>query len=100
MYPPQKLHVDHLWWPSLFIFLIVIGPRFLKVCVYGATGAGKSSLLMACLQELVTLSGRSLMNGSVAFASQRAWIQNATVRLLPGVTVAEMDRRSSALIQR
>lgn len=51
-----------------------------KVCVYGATGAGKSSLLMACLQELVTVEGRSLMNGTVSFASQRAWIQNATVR--------------------
>ena len=47
--------------------------------MYGATGAGKSSLLMACLQELVTVQGRSLMNGSVAYASQRAWIQNATV---------------------
>lgn len=49
------------------------------MCVYGATGAGKSSLLMACLQELVTVEGKSLMNGTVAYASQRAWIQNATV---------------------
>lgn len=53
-----------------------------QVCVYGATGAGKSSLLMACLQELVTVEGRSLMNGTASYASQRAWIQNATVRLL------------------
>lgn len=49
--------------------------------MYGATGAGKSSLLMACLQELVAVEGKSLMNGSVSYASQRAWIQNATVRL-------------------
>jgi ABC-type multidrug transport system fused ATPase/permease subunit len=35
---------------------------------------------MSLLQELVTLQGRSLMNGSVAYASQKAWIQNATVR--------------------
>ncbi|CAN0354496.1 unnamed protein product [Pylaiella littoralis] len=50
------------------------------VCVYGPTGSGKSSLLMACLQELVTLEGKSLVNGSIAYASQRAWIQNATLR--------------------
>ena len=46
---------------------------------------------MAFLQELVTVQGKSLVNGSVAYASQRAWIQNATVRalwcLLPGVVV-------------
>ncbi|CAM9992543.1 unnamed protein product, partial [Ectocarpus fasciculatus] len=65
--------------PTLSNINLEIKPKQL-VCVYGATGAGKSSLLMACLQELVTVEGRSLMNGSVSYASQRAWIQNATVR--------------------
>ncbi|KAG5181922.1 P-loop containing nucleoside triphosphate hydrolase protein [Tribonema minus] len=50
------------------------------VCVYGPTGSGKSTLLMAVLQELITEKGKALMNGSVAYASQKAWIQNATVR--------------------
>ncbi|CAN0100738.1 unnamed protein product, partial [Ectocarpus sp. 4 AP-2014] len=65
--------------PTLSNINLEIKPKQL-VCVYGATGAGKSSLLMACLQELVTVEGKSLMNGSVSYASQRAWIQNATVR--------------------
>ncbi|CAM9906694.1 unnamed protein product, partial [Laminaria digitata] len=65
--------------PTLSNINLEVQPRDL-VCVYGATGAGKSSLLMAFLQELVTVEGKSLINGSVAYASQRAWIQNATVR--------------------
>eukprot|EP00903_Cladosiphon_okamuranus_P011464 g10798.t1 len=65
--------------PTLSSINLEVDPGQL-VCVYGTTGAGKSSLLMACLQELVTVEGKSLMNGSVAYASQRAWIQNATVR--------------------
>ncbi|CAN0160449.1 unnamed protein product, partial [Hapterophycus canaliculatus] len=65
--------------PTLSNITLDIQPQQL-VCVYGATGAGKSSLLMACLQELVTVEGKSLMNGTVSYASQRAWIQNATVR--------------------
>ncbi|CAM9532963.1 unnamed protein product, partial [Ectocarpus sp. 12 AP-2014] len=55
--------------PTLSNINLEIKPKQL-VCVYGATGAGKSSLLMACLQELVTVEGRSLMNGSVSYASQ------------------------------
>jgi len=50
------------------------------VCVYGPTGSGKTSLLLALLKELVTVRGRSEMKGSVAYACQQAWIQNATVR--------------------
>jgi ATP-binding cassette subfamily C (CFTR/MRP) protein 1 len=50
------------------------------VCIYGPTGGGKSSMLMAMLQELVTESGKCQLNGTIAYVSQRAWIQNATVR--------------------
>ncbi|CAM9318351.1 unnamed protein product, partial [Discosporangium mesarthrocarpum] len=65
--------------PTLSDINVDIKPGQL-VCVYGPTGSGKSSLLMAFLQELVTLKGRSLMNGTVSYASQKAWIQNATLR--------------------
>jgi ABC-type transport system involved in cytochrome bd biosynthesis fused ATPase/permease subunit len=54
-------------------------------------GCGKSSLLMSLLQELVTLKGRSLMNGSVAYASQKAWIQNATGKLCCTLQLFDMS---------
>ena len=68
--------------------------------MYGTTGAGKSSLLMACLQELVAVEGKSLMNGSVAYASQRAWIQNATVSTcyVVVVVVVVVDRPMLLLV--
>lgn len=48
--------------------------------VCGAVGAGKSSLLLACLGQLKMASGRLLRDGSVAYVSQQAWIQNATLK--------------------
>jgi len=50
------------------------------VCVYGPTGSGKSSLLLALLKELLSVRGTSEMKGTISYASQQAWIQNATVR--------------------
>ncbi len=49
--------------------------------VVGKTGSGKSSLLLAILGDMHMSKGGSVSNyGSVAYASQQAWIQNATVR--------------------
>ncbi|KAF9973901.1 hypothetical protein BGZ73_002829 [Actinomortierella ambigua] len=65
--------------------------------VCGPTGSGKSSLLMALLGEMDVLSGKlylprraagsreldpatGLMNDGVAYVSQQAWLQNATIR--------------------
>ncbi|CAM9514742.1 unnamed protein product, partial [Chrysoparadoxa australica] len=50
------------------------------VCVYGPTGCGKSSLLLACLGELPCTDGRCALNGNIAYVSQKVWIQNATAR--------------------
>jgi ABC-type Mn2+/Zn2+ transport system ATPase subunit len=53
-------------------------------CVYGPTGGGKSSLLMAMLGELHTHHGGVDIGGRVAYVSQKAYIMNATVRRLLG----------------
>lgn len=60
--------------------------------VVGQVGAGKSSLLSALLGELQRLEGSVAMKGSVAFAPQEPWIQNASVEdnIVFG---GEMDRR-------
>ncbi|KAL4852933.1 Multidrug resistance-associated protein 1 [Chlorella vulgaris] len=50
------------------------------VCVVGRVGSGKSSLVQALLGEMERCSGRVAVGGSLAFASQQAWIINASVR--------------------
>ncbi|XP_069998353.1 multidrug resistance-associated protein 1 isoform X3 [Penaeus vannamei] len=49
------------------------------VAVVGTVGAGKSSLLSAILGEMEKHSGRINVKGQIAYASQQAWIQNATL---------------------
>ncbi|KAK5668380.1 Transporter of the ATP-binding cassette (ABC) [Batrachochytrium dendrobatidis] len=57
--------------------------------VYGPTGGGKSSLLMAILGEMHLKHGGGVHLGElqkgdqhlpIAFASQQSWLQNATIR--------------------
>ena len=48
--------------------------------VVGMVGAGKSSLISACLGDLSTTSGAVSVEGSVAYVPQQAWIQNATLK--------------------
>ena len=52
------------------------------VCIIGEVGSGKSSLLQAMLNNMLPTSGKSrvILNGSVSYVSQSAWIQNATVK--------------------
>ncbi|XP_065826757.1 multidrug resistance-associated protein 1-like [Oscarella lobularis] len=50
------------------------------VAVVGHVGAGKSSLISAFLGEMEKDGGSVTLKGSVAYASQQAWIQNATLR--------------------
>ncbi|KAL6250098.1 ATP-binding cassette glutathione S-conjugate transporter ycf1 [Rhinocladiella similis] len=49
-------------------------------CVVGRVGAGKSSLLQALLGDLWRLSGDTVVRGRIAYASQSAWIMNASVK--------------------
>ncbi|XP_066556292.1 ATP-binding cassette sub-family C member 2 [Amia ocellicauda] len=50
------------------------------VAVVGQVGAGKSSLLSSILGEMETVEGTVQRKGSVAYISQQAWIQNATLQ--------------------
>lgn len=50
------------------------------VAVVGTVGAGKSSLISAFLGEMDKLSGRVNTVGTVAYVSQQAWIQNASLQ--------------------
>lgn len=50
------------------------------VAVIGPVGSGKSSLCNALLGEMVQTKGSVSTGGTVAYASQTAWILNATVR--------------------
>lgn len=49
------------------------------VTIVGTVGSGKSSLLGALLGEMVKISGTAKTFGSIAYVSQTAWIQNATI---------------------
>uniref|UniRef100_A0A1B0DM26 ABC-type glutathione-S-conjugate transporter n=1 Tax=Phlebotomus papatasi TaxID=29031 RepID=A0A1B0DM26_PHLPP len=62
------------------------------VAVVGTVGSGKSSLVSAYLGELEKLCGRVVTNGRIAYVSQQAWIQNATLQdnILFG---KDMDRK-------
>lgn len=55
-------------------------PKGNLVAVVGQVGSGKSSLLSALLGEMDIIHGSVNVSGSVAYAPQQAWIQNATLR--------------------
>ncbi|KAJ3194255.1 hypothetical protein HK101_003141 [Irineochytrium annulatum] len=48
--------------------------------VVGKVGAGKSSLLHAIIGDMKRAEGKVSVFGSIAFASQTPWLQNATLR--------------------
>ena len=51
------------------------------IALVGSVGAGKSSLIAAILGEMNKLNDGSInVNGSLAYVSQQAWIQNRTLR--------------------
>jgi ATP-binding cassette, subfamily C (CFTR/MRP), member 1 len=55
-------------------------PKGKLVAIVGSVGSGKSTLLNALIGETKKTNGRVVFNGSVGYAPQQAWIQNATVR--------------------
>ena len=53
--------------------------RGMLVAIVGPIGSGKSSLLMALIGEMRKVTGSVTFGGRVAYCSQTAWIQNATL---------------------
>jgi ATP-binding cassette, subfamily C (CFTR/MRP), member 1 len=54
-------------------------PRGRLCAIVGPVGSGKSSLLSGLLGEMKQSSGTVVFGGNVAYCSQIAWIQNASV---------------------
>lgn len=48
--------------------------------VVGQVGVGKTSLIAAMLGDMEKKAGRVVLDGSVGYVSQQAWIQNATLK--------------------
>ncbi|KAF9121964.1 hypothetical protein BGW39_010133 [Mortierella sp. 14UC] len=55
-------------------------PRGALVAVVGPVGSGKSSLLQAMIGNMTLTEGRIVRGTNISYASQTAWIQNATIR--------------------
>ncbi|XP_033637668.1 multidrug resistance-associated protein 5-like [Asterias rubens] len=55
-------------------------PRSHLIGICGSVGSGKSSFLNCLMDQMNLLKGDIALKGSFAFASQQAWITNATVR--------------------
>ncbi|ORY50511.1 P-loop containing nucleoside triphosphate hydrolase protein [Rhizoclosmatium globosum] len=55
-------------------------PKGALTAIVGSVGGGKSSLLSAIIGEMRRVSGGVAVSGTIAYAAQTAWIQNATVK--------------------
>lgn len=49
------------------------------VCIIGKVGSGKSSLVQALIGEMHKEAGLLKFKGKIAFATQQAWLMNASV---------------------
>ena len=79
------LYVDHgtfAWKPGEPVLHDVTFQVMPSSCtaVVGRVGSGKSSLVSALHGDMVRMSGRVVMPGSVAYVPQQAWVRNATLR--------------------
>jgi ABC-type multidrug transport system fused ATPase/permease subunit len=55
-------------------------PKGKLVAIVGSVGSGKSTLLNALIGETKQTGGSVSFSGSVGYAAQQAWIQNASVK--------------------
>uniref|UniRef100_A0A674N7V4 Cystic fibrosis transmembrane conductance regulator n=1 Tax=Takifugu rubripes TaxID=31033 RepID=A0A674N7V4_TAKRU len=87
--------------PGLFFTNLYVTPVLKNISLYlekgkmlavaGSTGAGKSSLLMMILGELVPTEGKIKHSGRISFSPQNSWIMPGTIRdnILFGLTYDE-----------
>uniref|UniRef100_A0A674N904 Cystic fibrosis transmembrane conductance regulator n=1 Tax=Takifugu rubripes TaxID=31033 RepID=A0A674N904_TAKRU len=88
--------------PGLFFTNLYVTPVLKNISLYlekgkmlavaGSTGAGKSSLLMMILGELVPTEGKIKHSGRISFSPQNSWIMPGTIRdnILFGLTYDEL----------
>ena len=53
------------------------------ICIIGEVGSGKSSLVQAILNNMISLNSSNtkiIVNGTISYVGQEAWIQNNTVK--------------------
>ncbi len=51
------------------------------VCIIGEVGSGKSSLIQAMLNNMISdNSSKIIINGNISYVAQESWIQNNTVK--------------------
>jgi ATP-binding cassette subfamily C (CFTR/MRP) protein 1 len=50
------------------------------VCIVGAIGSGKSSLIAACLGAMTREGGTHTLRGNAALCSQQPWLESGTLR--------------------
>ncbi|KAI1293287.1 hypothetical protein EDD11_008442 [Mortierella claussenii] len=55
-------------------------PRGSLVAVVGPVGSGKSSLLQSMIGNMTQIEGQVTRGTNISYASQTAWIQNATIQ--------------------
>ncbi|XP_067128842.1 ATP-binding cassette sub-family C member 4-like [Centruroides vittatus] len=65
--------------PTLSGISLYVKPGEL-LTIIGPVGSGKTSLFMSMLGEIPVTSGEVLIKGKIAYASQEAWVFNATIR--------------------
>lgn len=55
-------------------------PKGNLTALVGAVGCGKTSVISALLGEMEKISGEANVDGQIAYVSQQAWIQNASLQ--------------------
>ncbi len=77
-------HASFKWGDADDSFMLkdlnVTVPKGSLVAVVGMVGSGKSSLLSGILGDIQKVSGEVSRHGSVAYVSQKAWIQNMSLK--------------------